>query len=84
QEYITESDHGVLDYMVRTNAKFWNGLPEAVRGVLDKTMDEVTVEVNKQAEALNQGDKQRIVEAKTSEIIELTPEQRAEGRKAMQ
>ena len=60
------------------------GLPEDVRGVLAKTMDEVTVEVNKQAEALNQGDKQRIVEAKTSEIIELTPEQRAEWRKAMQ
>ena len=34
--------------------------------------------------SLNQGDKQRIVEAKTSEIIELTPEQRAEWRKAMQ
>ncbi len=78
------SDHGVLDYMVITNTKFWNGLPEDVRGVLAKTMDEVTVEVNKQAEALNQGDKQRIVEAKTSEIIELTPEQRAEWRKAMQ
>ncbi|MFO5783195.1 C4-dicarboxylate TRAP substrate-binding protein DctP, partial [Klebsiella pneumoniae] len=76
QKYITESDHGVLDYMVITNTKFWNGLPEDVRGVLAKTMDEVTVEVNKQAEALNQGDKQRIVEAKTSEIIELTPEQR--------
>ena len=74
----------VLDYMVITNTKFWNGLPEDVRGVLAKTMDEVTVEVNKQAEALNQGDKQRIVEAKTSEIIELTPEQRAEWRKAMQ
>ncbi|OFR46751.1 C4-dicarboxylate ABC transporter, partial [Pseudomonas sp. HMSC066A08] len=84
QKYITESDHGVLDYMVITNTKFWNGLPEDVRGVLAKTMDEVTVEVNKQAEALNQGDKQRIVEAKTSEIIELTPEQRAEWRKAMQ
>ncbi len=84
QKYFTESNHGLVDYMVITNAKFWNGLPADIREELQRIMDEVTVEVNKQAEALNQGDKQRIVEAKTSEIIELTPEQRAEWRKAMQ
>jgi len=39
--------------------------------------------VNKQADALNQGDKQRILDAKTSEIIQLTPEQRAQWRDAM-
>ncbi|MGV8744052.1 C4-dicarboxylate TRAP substrate-binding protein DctP, partial [Pseudomonas aeruginosa] len=83
QKYITESDHGVLEYMVITNTKFWNGLPEDVRGVLAKTMDEGTVEVNKKAEALNQGDKQSIVEAKTSENIELTPEQRDEWSRDM-
>ena len=26
QKYITESNHGLLDYMVITNTKFWNGL----------------------------------------------------------
>lgn len=83
QKYITESNHGVLDYMLITNSKFWNGLPPDVRSELDKITLEVTAEVNKQAEALNQGDKQRIIEAKTSEIIELTPEQRNEWREAM-
>lgn len=83
QKYITESNHGVLDYMLITNTQFWNGLPADVRSELEKITVEVTEEVNKQAEALNQGDKQRIIDAKTSEIIELTPEQRNEWREAM-
>ena len=84
QKYITESNHGLLDYMVITNTKFWDGLPEDVRGELSKIMAEVTVEVNKQADALNEGDKQRILEAGTTEILTLTPEQRAMWRDAMQ
>jgi C4-dicarboxylate-binding protein DctP len=83
QKYITESNHGVLDYMLITNTKFWNSLPEDVRGELDKIIMEVTAEVNKQADALNQGDKQRILDAKTTEIINLTPEQRGMWRDAM-
>ena len=83
QKYFTESNHGLIDYMVITNAKFWNGLAPDVRSTLEQIMAEVTVEVNKQAEALNQSAKQKIIDAKTSEIIELTPEQRALWREAM-
>jgi len=84
QKYITESNHGLLDYMVITNTKFWNGLPDDVRSELRKIMDEVSAEVNRQAAALNQSDKERILAAGTTEIISLTPEQRAKWRKAMQ
>ncbi|TBU91557.1 C4-dicarboxylate TRAP substrate-binding protein DctP [Phytopseudomonas dryadis] len=83
QKFITESDHGVLDYMVITNTKFWDGLPEDIRTELTAILAEVTVEVNKQAEALNQNDKQRIIDAGTTEIITLTPEQRELWREAM-
>jgi C4-dicarboxylate-binding protein DctP len=83
QKFITESNHGVLDYMLITNTTFWNGLPADVRSELDKIVVEVTAEVNKQAGALNEGDKQRIIDAKTSEIITLTPEQRGMWRDAM-
>jgi C4-dicarboxylate-binding protein DctP len=83
QKYITESNHGALDYMLITNTQFWNGLPEDVRGELDKIIVEVTAEVNKQAGALNDDAKQLIIDAKTSEIINLTPEQRGMWRDAM-
>ena len=83
QKFFTESNHGAIDYMVITNTKFWNGLPEEVRNTLDAVMAEVTVEVNKQAEALNQASRQRIADSGNSEIIILTPEQRELWREAM-
>lgn len=83
QKYITESNHGVLDYMVITNTKFWNGLPDDVRATLSEVMDEVTVEVNKHAAELNERDKQSIIDSGTTEVLYLTPEQREKWRDAM-
>ncbi|MFV9685074.1 TRAP transporter substrate-binding protein [Pseudomonas sp. NY15367] len=83
QKYMTESDHGLIDYMVITNTKFWKGLPDDVRSELETIMAEVSVEVNKQADDLNRKAKQDIAKAGTTEIIELTPQQRAEWREAM-
>ena len=51
---ITESDHGVLDYMVVTNAECWTGLPDDVRGGLEEVLAEVTLTVNRIAEQLNE------------------------------
>ncbi|KAI1693551.1 bacterial extracellular solute-binding protein, family 7 domain-containing protein [Ditylenchus destructor] len=48
QKYFTESNPGLIDYMVITNATFWNGLPPDIRSTLEQIMVEVTVEVNKQ------------------------------------
>lgn len=83
QKYITESNHGLLDYMVITNTKFWNELPQDIRTTLSEVMDEVTVEVNKHAAELNERDKQAILSAGTTEILYLTPEQRESWREAM-
>jgi C4-dicarboxylate-binding protein DctP len=83
QPFFTESDHGLIDYMVITNAKFWSGLPPDVRSALETILAEVTLEVNKQAEALNQSSKQTIIASKTSQIATLTPEQREMWREAM-
>lgn len=80
QKYITESNHGLLDYMVITNTKFWNALPADVRTELAKIMDEVTVEVNQHAEEINQRDKQSIIDSGKTEIITLTKEQRDQWR----
>ncbi|GIZ11376.1 TRAP transporter substrate-binding protein [Pseudomonas sp. NCCP-436] len=83
QPYFTASDHGLIDYMVITNTKFWKGLPDDVRSELESIMVEVTAEVNRQADDLNNEARAAIIKAGTSEIIELTPEQRAKWREAM-
>ena len=83
QNDITETNHGVIDYMVVTNAEFWDGLPDDVRTELEAIMAEVTVEVNQLADELNQEDKQKIVDSRRSEISELTPEERAAWVEAM-
>ncbi len=84
QEFITESNHGIIDYMVITNSDFWNGLDEDIRTTLEEVMAEVTVEVNQMAQDLNDSDKAKILEAGTTEIIDITPEQRAQWREAVQ
>ncbi len=83
QKYITESNHGVIDYMLVTNAKFWQGLPADVRKELEKIVVEVTVAVNKSAGEENDEAMKKIVASGRSEIIKLTPDQKTAWRKAM-
>ncbi|CDZ93375.1 TRAP transporter substrate-binding protein [Pseudomonas saudiphocaensis] len=83
QPYITETNHGVLDYMLVSNTRFWFGIPHHIRTELEGIIDEVTFEVNRAAEEANQVDRARILQAGTSTIIELSPEQREAWREAM-
>lgn len=83
QKFITESNHGLLSYMVIVNTNFWNSIPEDIRAELSKILDEVSVEVNKKSHTLNLADKQKIIDSKASTIITLTPEQREKWRDAV-
>ncbi|WKC36475.1 TRAP transporter substrate-binding protein [Ectopseudomonas chengduensis] len=83
QPFISETNHGVLDYMLVSNSRFWYGIPHQIRMELEAIIDEVTYVVNKQAEAANQADRQRIVDSGRSQVINLTAEQRQAWRDAM-
>jgi C4-dicarboxylate-binding protein DctP len=83
QKYITESDHGVLDYMVVTNAKWWNGLPADIRKGLAKAMTESITYGNKIAMTEDQSYRAKVIEAKKAEVIKLTKAQKEQWRKAM-
>lgn len=83
QKYMTESNHAIGNYLLIANTQFWNGLPVDVRDDLEQIIDEVTIEVNKQAEALNQQAKQGIIDSGKSEIISLTAQQRDAWRDAV-
>jgi C4-dicarboxylate-binding protein DctP len=69
--------------MLITSDKFWNGLPDDIRTELEKIFAEVTVEVNNLANAENETAKQQIVDSGKTEIIQLTPEEKAQWREAM-
>src|SRR5262245_23285261 len=84
QPFMTESNHGYIGYYVAVNAEFWRSLPDDLRTGLEATLDEVTKWGNARSEAINQEDKQRIIESGRSELTVLTPEQLALWQQAMQ
>lgn len=83
QPYITESNHGLIDYLVVTSAEFWNGLPDDLRAEVKKALDEAIVFGNEVAAQKALDDKQKIIDSGRSEIIYLTPEERALWVEAM-
>lgn len=83
QKYITESDHGVLDYMVVANESWWNGLPEDVRSGLAKAMKEAIAYGNKIAMTEDKDYRAKVIEAKKAEVIKLTPAEKEQWRNAM-
>jgi C4-dicarboxylate-binding protein DctP len=84
QKFITLSDHGYIGYAVIANKKFWDGLPADVRGQLEKAMAEATAYANDISQKENDEALAEIRKSGKSELIELTPEQKAAWRKALE
>ena len=84
QKTIIESNHGILDYMVVVNAKWWNGLPADVKKGLSEAMAEATVFNNQIAKQKNDEARAAIEAAGKAKIVKLTDAQLAEWKKAMQ
>lgn len=84
QKTIANTNHGVIDYMVVTNAKWWDGLPPDIRKGLDQAMQEATTYANNLAAELNERDRKRIIEANKAKVQTLSKEDVAAWRKAME
>ena len=82
QDGITNTDHGVIDYLVVTSTEFWEGLDEDVRNQLEQIFNEVTAEFNAKSNQIND-DARKEIEASGEEIREMTPEQRQKWVDAM-
>jgi C4-dicarboxylate-binding protein DctP len=83
QKTIANTNHGVIDYMVVTNAKWWQGLPEDVRAGLTKAMEEATAYANARAAELNDRDRDRIAKAGAAKIQDLSKEDKNAWRQSM-
>jgi len=82
QDGVTESNHGIIDYLVVTSTKWWDGLPGDVRSQLQKIMDEVTATRNAESTKVNEEAKQAIVAA-GGVVRQLNADQRAKWVETM-
>ena len=82
QDGITETNHGIIDYLVVTSSSFWDSLPADIRKDLTRILAEVTQERNAISRKINLENRAKIVKS-GSEVRELTPSQRKAWVKAM-
>ncbi len=75
QDGTTETNHGVIDYLVVTSTDWWAGLPDEVREQFGTILSEVTGERNAASAAVNAENKRLILEA-GGVVRTLTDEQR--------
>ena len=84
QKTIAETNHGVIDYMVVTNAKWFDGLPADIKKGLSEAMTEATAYGNKIASDFNEADRKKIADAGKARIQKLGKDDVAAWRKAME
>lgn len=83
QDGVTETNHGILDYLVVTSNDFWTELPDDVRTQLDTILMEVTQTRNSESFKVNQANKENVIAAGGT-VRTLTPEQRQAWVNALQ
>lgn len=82
QDGVTETNHGIIDYLVVTSGEWWEGLPGDVRDQLSTIIAEVTEMRNKESFEVNEANKEKIIAAGGT-VRQLTAEQREEWVKAL-
>jgi C4-dicarboxylate-binding protein DctP len=75
QDGTTETNHGIIDYLVVTSTEFWDGLPDDVRTQLTTILQEVTEKRNAESTAVNNDAKDAIMKA-GGVVRQLNAEQR--------
>ena len=76
QKHISESNHGYIGYVHTINNEFYESLPDDLKECVDTAAEESATYNREIAADLNEKAKQTIVDAGTTEITELTDEQR--------
>lgn len=83
QKFVTLSNHGYLGYAVLVNKKFWMGLPADIRAILETAMKDATTYANSIAQKDNEDAMNAVKASGKSQIVSLTPAERAAWKKAM-
>ena len=83
QKYLALTNHGYLGYAVIANKKFWDGLPPDIRTILEGAMKDATKYGNDIAQKENDDALEAVKKSGKTEIIVLTPDQKAAMKKAL-
>lgn len=83
QKYLTLTDHGVIEYAVIVNKKFWDGLPADIRTTLEGAMKEATKYADDIAKKENDDALAAVKASGKTEIITLSPAEKAAWKKAL-
>ena len=83
QSDFTESNHGVLEYVLVTSTEFWNSLPKDIQTELSAIIKEVTLKETQWALEAAAADKDFIIASGRTKIHTLTDEQAAKWATAM-
>ena len=83
QKHMTITDHGVVEYAVIVNKKFWDGLPADVRMTLEAAMTDATKYANDIAKKENDDALEAVKKSGRTQIITLTADEKAAWKKAL-
>ena len=75
QDGVTETNHGIIDYLVVTSTKWWDELKPDVRDQFAKILSEVSDTRNAASKAVNKASKRKVMAA-GSPVRVLTADQR--------
>ncbi len=83
QKYMAMTDHGVIEYAVIANKKFWDGLPADIRSALESSMKDATKYANDIAKKENDDALEAVKKSGKTQIIIPTTEEKAAWKKAL-
>jgi C4-dicarboxylate-binding protein DctP len=83
QKNLTLTDHGVIQYAVIANKKFWDALPADIRQTLEGAMKDATKYANDIAKKENDEALAAVKASGKTEIVTLTPQEKDAWKRAL-
>jgi C4-dicarboxylate-binding protein DctP len=83
QTHITESNHGVIDYMVVTSVNFWESLSPEDQRDLRTAVNDALAFANELADNSQKDSRQKVLDSGEAEVVQLSGDERTRWVEAM-
>ncbi|MDM5200590.1 DctP family TRAP transporter solute-binding subunit [Fictibacillus enclensis] len=84
QKYTTDIGHTRVDYALLTNTKFWGGLNDETKAIIQKGIEKGTKVARKSAAQLNKDAEKKMEDRGKTKVTKLTSEQKDAFKKALE